>query len=173
MEDASDNYFYNELNILNHNDGIEVLQYGNIDSTQGISTTGFGTYHAYIDGSNIKVDIIPTVGTAITANTSVVAISTNSSGVTTTSMIVTNLSSYFKSIASSGSPTENIIASYEDPFASEYVMISVEDTTNEEIKLLKVHALDSYNEGWTKYRQIITNSCLGNFGLTKSGTSIY
>jgi hypothetical protein len=172
MEDASDNYFYNELNILNHNDGIEVLQYGNIDSTQGISTTGFGTYHAYIDGSNIKVDIIPTVGTAITANTSVVAISTNSSGVTTTSMIVTNLSSYFKSIASSASPTENIIASYEDPFACEYFMVSVEDTTNEEFDFFEVHALDSNNEGLTKYGQIITNSGLGTVGLTKSGTSI-
>lgn len=74
MEDAKDNYFYTELNVLHDGTNVQLLQYGDVDSTEGISS-GFGAYTANINGSNIDVKIVPTVGTAVTAN--IISVETN------------------------------------------------------------------------------------------------
>ena len=175
LEDGENNYYGSELNLLHDGTNVKTLQFGDIDSVSGITSyTGFGTYSAYIDGSDIKVDIIPTVGTAITANVSVVSIADqNATGVSTTNMVVTNLSSYSKSIASSGSPVANVIASYSEPFTSEYFIVSVEDTTNNEYELFEVNVLDNiYNESYVEFAKITTNVGLGTVGVSTSGNEV-
>lgn len=79
-------------------------------------------------------------------------------------MSVTNLSSYYKSISASGSPIANEIAAYEDPFAGEYFMVTVHDTTNNEYEMFECHVLDSDNQNIVKYGRIGTNSGLGTIG---------
>ena len=57
-----------ELNIVHDGTNVELLEYGRL-TTGGFaesSESGLGTYHPYIDGSNLKVDFIPTVGIATT-----------------------------------------------------------------------------------------------------------
>lgn len=171
LEDAEDNYFYTELNVLHDGTNVQLLQYGDVDSTEGISS-GFGTYTANISGGFIDVNIVPTVGTAVTAN--IISIETNITavGVNTTEMSVTNLSSYYKSISASGSPVANEIAAYEDPFAGEYFMVTVHDTTNNEYEMFECHVLDSNNQNIVKYGRIGTNSGLGTVGAVTSGTSV-
>ena len=174
MEDGNDNYFYNELNVLHDGTNVQLLQYGDIDTTTDPSS-GFGTYTANISGSNIEIDIHPTVGTAVTANILSVEVHGTNTGVDTTGMIVTNLSSYHTSISSSGTPTANEIASFNNPFAAEYFMVTVHDTTNDEYEMFECHLLDSSsNQNITKYGRIDTISGvgLGTVGMTKTGSSI-
>ena len=171
LEDAEDNYFYTELNVLHDGTNVQLLQYGDVDSTEGISS-GFGTYTANINGSDIDVKIVPTVGTAVTANIISLETDATATGVNTTSMSVTNLSSYYKSISASGSPVANEIAAYEDPFAGEYFMVTVHDTTNNEYEMFECHVLDSNNQNIVKYGRIGTNSGLGTVGAVTSGTSV-
>jgi len=178
MQDAEDNYYGNELNIIHDGTRVTTLQYGANDNKVGLAgleSSGFGTYHTYISGGLIKVDIVPTVGTAVTANVSIVAISdSNSTGVSTTNMVVTNLSSYSKTIAASASPVENVVASYSTPFNSEYFILSIEDTTNNEYEMYEVNILsfDSTNR-IVKYGDIVTNQItnagLGTVGVTNTG----
>ena len=102
MEDGNDNYFYNELNVLHDGTNVQLLQYGDVDTTGGPSS-GFGTYTANISGSNIEIDIHPTVGTS--TNILSVEVHGTNTGVDTTGMIVTNLSSYHTGISSSATPS--------------------------------------------------------------------
>ncbi len=178
MEDAENNYYGNELNILHDGTNVTTLQYGAIDNKVGLAglpSSGFGTYNAYISGGLVKVDIIPTVGTAVTANVSIVSIADNSaSGVSTSNLVVTNLSSYSKSITSSGTPVENIVASYSSPFNSEYFIVSVEDTTNNEYEMFEVNVLDNDTVNRiVKYGDIRTNVGLGTVGVTNSSTETH
>ena len=171
LEDANNNYFFNELNLLHDGTRVESLQYGDLDNNPGIAA-GFGTYHAYIDGSDLKVDIIPTVGTAVTANCSIVEIAGGgASGVSTTNLVVTNLSSYNVDIAASGSPTANLVANYENPFACEYFIVQVTDSTNNEYEMFECAVIDSTNEGIVKFADIKTNVGLGTVGVTKTGST--
>ena len=173
LEDGNDNYFYNELNVLHNGTNVQLLQYGDVDTTEGPSL-GFGTYTADISGSDIIIKIHPTVGTAVTANILSIETHGTNTGVDTTGMIVTNLSSYHKSISSSGSPTAVEIASYNDPFAGEYFMVTVHDTTNNEYELFECHVLDANNKNINKYANIDTVSGvgLGTVGMTKTGSAV-
>ena len=173
MEDGNDNYFYNELNVLHDGTNVQLLQYGDVDTTGGPSS-GFGTYTANISGSNIEIDIHPIVGTAVSTNILSVEVHGTNTGVDTTGMIVTNLSSYHTGISSSATPSANEIASYNDPFAAEYFMVTVHDTTNDEYEMFECHVLDSNNNNITKYGQIDTISGvgLGTVGMTKTGSAV-
>lgn len=174
LQDTDYRYFFNELNLLHDGSRVESLHYGDIDNNQGLAgISGFGTYHTYINGSNIIVEFIPNVSTALTANCSIVEIAGGgASGVGTESLIVSNLSSYDTTIASSGSPTANLIANYENPFASEYFIVQVTDTTNNEYEMFEVAVLDSVdNENFVKYGDIVTNVGLGTVGVTKTGST--
>ena len=173
MEDGNDNYFYNELNVLHDGTNVQLLQYGDVDTTGGPSS-GFGTYTANISGSNIEIDIHPTVGTAVSTNILSVEVHGTNTGVDTTGMIVTNLSSYHTGISSSATPSANEIASYNDPFAAEYFMVTVHDTTNDEYEMFECHVLDSNNNNITKYGRIDTVSGvgLGTVGMTKTGSAV-
>jgi len=173
FEDTNQRYFFNELNLLQNGTKVESLHYGDIDNNQGLAgISGFGTYHTYIDGSNVIVEFVPNVGTALTADCSIVEIAAGGSGVGTESLIVSNLSSYDTTIAASGSPTANLVASYSNPFACEYFIVQVQDTTNSEYEMFEVAVLDSVsNEAFVKYGDIVTNVGLGTVGITKTGST--
>jgi len=173
FEDTNQRYFFNELNLLQNGTKVESLHYGDMDNNQGLAgLSGFGTYHTYIDGSNVIVEFVPNVGTALTADCSIVEIAAGGTGVGTESLIVSNLSSYDVNIAASGSPTANLVASYNNPFASEYFIVQVQDTTNNEYEMFEFAILDSVsNEAFVKYGDIVTNVGLGTVGVTKTGST--
>ena len=49
-----------ELNITNNGSDVAVTEYGRLTTNIGAApAAGLGTYHAYVDGANLKVDFIP------------------------------------------------------------------------------------------------------------------
>ena len=66
---GSNTEFGVELNITNNGSDVAITEYGRLTTNLGGSpATGLGTYHAYVDGANLKVDFIPTatgIGTLV------------------------------------------------------------------------------------------------------------
>ena len=170
-----------ELNIVHDGTNVSILEYGKLTTSPGIyPATGFGTYTAYIDGSNIKLDFNPSagIGTNGVVNTIVVGLSSISSGISTLDMKHARLQSSTTNIASSGSPTENVISEYPsqsgtqvDRYDSAYCMIQVHDTSNNRYEFLEYIVVDNHIEGETvsdifdtEFANINTHSGLGTFG---------
>ena len=130
-----------ELNVTHNSNNVELLEYGRL--TTGLSEysdTGIGTYHAYIDGSSLKVDFIPTsVGIATTGaiNTIIVGLSSDTStGIGTIDLKRSKIEGRTTSISASGSPGINTVAEYIDTYDS---TLSITD-----LKVLTTQLATSY-----------------------------
>ncbi|MGA1047598.1 MAG: hypothetical protein ACO3UU_06285, partial [Minisyncoccia bacterium] len=55
-----------ELNLVHNNSEVYVSEYGKLFTKQINPPVGLATYNAYLDGSNLVVDIVPYVGYAST-----------------------------------------------------------------------------------------------------------
>ena len=177
-----------ELNIVHDGTDVSILEYGKLTtSLGGMSATGFGTYTARLDGSNIKVDFNPSgIGTKAVVNTVVVGLSSLASGTSTHDMKHARLQSTATNISSSGSPTENVVAEYpshistqEDRYDAGYFMIQVHDTTNNRYEFLEYFVIDDHIEGEstgetfdTEFANIQTHSGLGTFGSRVIANSV-
>ena len=172
LEDTDNNFFCNELNILQYGSTVEILQYGDINnSTNQAEFSGFGTYHAYLDGGQLKVDIVPSISTSFTANANIIALSDGATGVSTETLVVSNVSSYSVDIASSGSPTANVVASYNSPYNCEYFIVSASDTTNNEYEMFECMVLNNdENQEIVQYARIYSSAPIGTVGVTSTGT---
>ena len=171
-----------ELNVVHKGSDIELLEYGRLSTSIGeYSETGLGTYHAYIDGTNLKVDFIPTaVGIATTGaiNTVVVGLSSNTfTGIGTINLRRSQIEGRTTTISSSGSPGINTVADYPDNFDGAYFIVQVTDTTNSSIQLSEIVVVDDYvdtTQGretyMTEYANVETASGLGTFGSRVSAT---
>ena len=180
---SSNEYEFEELNIIH--DGIEahILEYGELTTNLGYYTSsGFGTYSAYLDSSLLKVDFIPNSGIGLTAtvNTIQVALSDESvSGIGTVDLKHTRIEARTTSIGSSTSPVENVIGEYPDEYDSAYFIVQVSDTTNNTYQMSEVLVVDDYleNDGSgttydTEYGIIETVSGLGTIGTRLNGAGI-
>ena len=172
-------YEAQELNIVHDGSDVSILEYGKLTtSPSGYSAIGFGTYTARLDGSNIKVDFNPSgIGTNAIVNTIVVGLSSISSGISTVDIKHARLQSVMTDIASSGSPTENVVAEYPSHISTEidrydagYFMIQIHDTTNDRYEFLEYFVVDDHIEGETssetfdtEFANIQTHSGLGTF----------
>ena len=180
----NDEYEAIELNIIHKGSDIELLEYGRLATSIGdYSETGLGTYHAYIDGTNLKVDFIPTsVGIATTGaiNTVVVGLSSNTfTGIGTINLRRSQIEGRTTTISSSGSPGINTVADYPNNFDGAYFIVQVTDTTNSSIQLSEIVVVDDYVDStqgretyMTEYANIETASGLGTFGsrVSAAGT---
>ena len=178
----------NEINVIHNGTDVEFLDYGQLTdhSADAFSSSGLGTYNAYISGGNVNIDFTPNVGVAATVSAVTVSIaSTLSTGIGTQylgfdSENIAFVDSSYTSIASTSSPTENIIARYSNTDPSDhtcaYYLISVEDTTNNQYEMSEVIVLnDGTNAYVTEYGNLITNSGLGTVGaaVSSSYTNLY
>jgi len=179
---------FDELNLIHDGTNVELLDYGQITnhSADVFSSSGLGTYNAYISGGNVKVDFTPNVGIAATVNAVTVSIaSTLSTGIGTQylgiySENIAFLDSSFTSISSSATPTENIISRYPNATPNDhtcsYFIISVEDTTNNRYEMSEVIVLNDTTQAYiTEYANLVTHSGLGTVGaaVSSSYTNLY
>ena len=172
---------YQELNICHDGTDVSLIEFGKLTTSIGeVSAAGFGTYNAYLDGSDLKVDFHPEVGIGTTSvvNTIVVGLSTASSGISTVDMKHARLESRITQISSSGSPTENVVGQYPshisqevDRYDSSYCLIQLHDTTNDRYEFLEHIVVDDHVEGVlinqtfdTEFANVRTHSGLGTFG---------
>ena len=169
-----------ELNITNNGSDVAITEYGRLTTNIGAAAaTGLGTYHAYVDGANLKVDFIPTatgIGTTGAINTVQVGLATDSiTGIGTLDLRHAQLEGRTTSISASGSPGITTISEYVDLYDGAYFLVQVADTTNNETQLSELVIVDDYVDGtgsfdvdMTEYGNVETSSGLGTFGARVS-----
>ena len=173
-------YEFDELTLLHNGTDVDLLEYGQLTTVGefGASTPGFGTYHPYIDGSNIKVDFIPNVSVASSVNTVVVAISSEGVGVGSFGFNHAEIGALPTSIAASGSPTENAIAEYTNgTYNGAYFVVQVSDPDNNHHQVSELMLIDQGPDFTTTFLTEFGNltstgaplTGLGTFGATVSG----
>ena len=152
-------YEFDELNLIHDGTTVNVAEYGNlITEVEGDPISGMGTYSAYIDGSNVKLDWFPDatnagIGTTAIVNTVNVSLaSTGADGAEgTIDLKHARLQSTPTSIAATTSPTANVIAEYVsqssssvDGYDAAYFVIQISDTTNSTYQMCEMLVLDDY-----------------------------
>ena len=173
-----------ELNITHDGTNVEMLEYGRLSTNIGpFMATGVGTYHAYINGSSLKVDFIPTatgIGTTGAINTVIVGLSTDTiTGIGTIELKRSKLEGRTTSISASGSPGITTVAEYLNTYDGAYFIAQVTDTTNTSTQLSEIVLVDDYVDVsndyevyMTEYANIETAAGLGTFGsrVSAAGT---
>ena len=121
LNDVRGEFEFDELNLIHDGTTVDVVEYGNTITDvpdQSDPAAGLGTYSAYIDGSNVKVDWFPSqtnagIGTTAVVNTVQVAIASDVyTGTGTIDLKHARLKSTSTSIASTTSPTATVIGEY-------------------------------------------------------------
>ena len=180
---ADGEHEFEELTVSHDGTTADLLEYGQICSAGGgafnySGTSGFGTYHPYIDGSTLKVDFIPNISVASTVNTIAVAISSEGSGAGSLGLRQATLGAVSPvSIASSSSPTTNTIASYtNDDFNSAYYIVQVSDPDNNHHQVSEVIVLDKgpdfADETFNNEYAVLTSDLAPRAGLGTFGTEV-
>jgi len=181
-------YEYDEITYIHDGSNVFILDYGQLtsDTSATKSSSGIGTYNAYISGNNVLIDLIPnnttTVGYSVnTFNISIA--STASSGVGTQQIGGAIVNSSAISIASTDSPVSNIISSYLNDdlnleYKSTYSIICVEDKTNLEYQVSEFLTITDKDNGecfTLEFGSLQTSSSLGitTAGISSSYTNIY
>ena len=149
-------YEFEELNIIHDGTNVELVDFGQLSTTlTPLANPGLGTYSAYIDGSNVKVDFHPGVGIGTTAvvNTVQVALATNAAtGIGTADLKHARIEARTTSIASNANPTPIVIAEFpsqidtNDQYDAGYFIIQVTDTTNNRYQMSEFIVVDDYIE---------------------------
>ena len=166
---TNNGYQFDELNVVHDGTNVEFISYGQLTNTL-YSSSGLGTYNAYISGSNLNVDFIPNVGVAASVSTIQVSIAnTSSSGIGTFAMNYMKFEANSVSIASSTNPTQNVIAEYSNDYEGGYFIVQVSDVTNNRHQLSEVAVVNDNNYAYlTEYANIETYSGLGTMGAEKT-----
>ncbi len=183
---ATDSSYYevDELTILNDGNDIYLLDYGQITTNNftSLSSSGIGTYNAYLSGSEVKIDLIPNESTVVDyiVNTFNVSLaSTISSGIGTQVIGGSSINSSSVSISSSTSPVANTILSYSNiDYNSSYCIVSIEDKTNLKYHVSEFLVVTNSEENQcyiTEFGILQTDSSLGitTAGISGSNTEIY
>jgi len=169
-----------ELNLVHDGTEVDMLDYAEMTTSLNKSNvSGFGTFSAYISGSDVKVDFHPNaigIGTTAVVNAIVVAQSNES---TTSESFVdlkhARLESRSTNIAASGSPTPQVVGDYPDDYDAAYFVIQVSDTSNGEYGISELIVIDDYDITFgtgqtydTDEYAVVTTS--GGQGITGLGT---
>jgi hypothetical protein len=177
-------YEYDELTYIHNDSEVLLLDYGQITTDTFVqrSTSGIGTYDAYISGNNVVIDLIPYDTTSVdyVVNTFNVSLANTSlSGVGTQIIGGATLDSSSVSISSSPSPTANTIASYSNVKNNcSYSIISIEDETNSQYQVSEFLTItDTFNNQCyiVEFGNLNTSSSLGiiTAGISGSITNTY
>ena len=176
-----------ELNIIHDGTDVQALEYGQMstDSAELYGSSGLGTYSASISSGNLNVTFNPNAGIACTVKSMLVSLaSTTSVGIGTTleigtsdNICIAHLNSKVTRISASGSPGINTIAKYDlvegDEHSGSYVLISIEDTTNNRYEMAEVIvANDSTDVYLTEYGNVKTAVGLGTIGAERGADDV-
>ena len=131
-----------------------------------------GTYNAYIDGSNIKVDFAPNVSVASSVNTIIVGLSSAGTGIGSEGLTDAEIGALPTSIGSTSSPTANAIAEYaNDTYNAAYCIVQVSDPDNDHHMMTELLVVDKpdFNETYiSEFGTIVSDTApaagLGTFG---------
>jgi hypothetical protein len=180
-------YEIDELNIIHDGTNVELLEYGQLSNhtkTNAYSTPGLGTYHAYLSGSQLKIDFIPRVGVAATVNAIKIGFTTSTDvGVGTFNMKHASLEGRSTNIPATPTPTPVVISSYPNFYGGAYFIVQISDTTNNINQLSEIVAINNdtivgddtvYMNEYAYINTISSNnsSGLGTIGISTTSTTI-
>lgn len=177
----SSKYEFDELSLIHDGTNIQILEYGQLTthSRDQYSSSGLGTYSAYYSGSQLKLDYTPNTGIGTTAfvNTVQVAIANSSvTGIGTIDIKYLLMEAKDVSIASSISPVETVISTYDDNYQSSYYILQVSDVTNNRHQISEVVLVDDDVEvyssefGYLDTDDSTSFNGIGTIGATRVGT---
>jgi hypothetical protein len=170
-------YEYDEITYIHNGSEVFFIDYGQIttDNFLSGSTSGIGTYNAYISGNNVIIDLIPNVSTTVdyVVNTFNVSLANTSlSGIGTQIVGGSSLESSSVSIASSTSPIANQIVSYSNINTNcSYSIISIEDTTNSQYQISEFLTITDLVNDECYILEFGTLTSDGTLGITTAGIS--
>ncbi|MGA1048211.1 MAG: hypothetical protein ACO3UU_09385 [Minisyncoccia bacterium] len=135
---------------------------------------GLGTYYPYFSDDNINVDFIPRAGIGASISTIQISIAnTSTTGIGTFDIRYVRFQAVTTSIASSTTPSENIVAEYSNSYYGGYFIVQVSDITNNRTQMSEVVvANDDIESYFTEFANIETNSTLGEIGTIKDTNSV-
>jgi len=184
FNDGVSHYEVDEITVIHDGTDVGFLEYGQLTAGSGsLSSSGLGTYSAYISGSNLNVDIYPynTLTQNYDVNVLEISIGTGS-GSTTSSITELNsidVGSSYTSIASSTSPTENTILSVNTILDTSrrtrglYGIACVEDITNNQHQVSEIMLVATSDDAFiTEYGNVETGSGIGTFGANIVGNDL-
>ena len=173
-------YFeFNEITVLHNDSDVFFIDYGELTTGNftPYASSGIGTYHAYLSGSNLNVDFILNSTSSVDYNINSVIVSianTSSTGIGSTSVGGNLYDSSYVSIASSTSPIANNIAQHETTYNSSYYVVCVTDTTNSNYQISEIVVTNTETDSYiTEYGIVESNGILGDFDSTVSGSNVY
>ena len=172
---TDDKMYGAELNIVHDGTDCYQIEMNAIDENQGLYGAGFGTFDSRIVGSNVVVDFTPdaSVSVALTCSTASILVSDNNTTAGNEFLDVTRVGSSYSSIAASGSPTANVVASYESPSESAYYFVTIENTTDNEYEILELGSINSdTNEAYVEFANVRTGGNIGTIGVQTGTDSI-
>lgn len=163
-------YEVNELTIINDGSEVYVSEYGQIATNDNVLSelySGIGTYIAYFDGSQVKVDIKPHNTTTVdyVVNTFNISLADSlGSSVGSETISGSNLISSSIEIASTPSPTASVLITYPNNlYNGSYFIVSIEDKTNSQYQVSEFLTVSNYEE----------NECyIAEFGVLQTGSFI-
>ena len=163
----SNEYEFEEINLIHDSQAnglgtVDIIDYGQMETTTSNvpGQPGLGTYSAYIDGANIKLDFFPnSVGIATTAvvNTLTVAMggfTTTTTGVGTIHMKHAQLEGKSTYIAGTGAGygVTTVVAKYPtqtgiiDEFDAAYFVVQVSELGTNAYEMAEMLVVDDYTE---------------------------
>ena len=164
-------YAVGEFNLIHDGTNVHMLEYGEMATETGqySSNSGFGTFGARLSGGNMVLDFTPNIGTTVKTNISIVGLSTGETGISTIAFQESRLTSGYKSISASGSPSANTVVQFEEPYANGYYIVSVEDNTTNQYEMFEVVVIASEsNESIVEWANIRTGGSIGQIGVTST-----
>lgn len=124
---------FEEITAIHNGTNIEFINYGQLvtNSSDNNPLLSLGEFDAYLANSKINVDFIATPGIAVTINSIQISIAnTESSGIGTYYLRHSTIEGRSTSIASSPTPTANVISEYSSLHNGAYFIVQISDTTN-------------------------------------------
>jgi hypothetical protein len=188
IEDSIGVYEFDEISLVHDGSEVTFQDYGQLttDTLNEYSSDGIGTYHAYIDGSNVKVDLIPdNSSTSAEVNTLRISIASEASGFTnegSTEFNTSIIESNYTSIDAADSQNGTGISSHFngitgiDDYSSGYYIVSIDDTTNQKYQLSELVTVSSSTTAYySEFGQIFSDGEVGvvTAGVAGTVTTIY
>ena len=169
---TSENYEYNEINLVYDGSEINFSEFGRITSSSDSykNFVGIGTYDVVPSESGLDLIFYSEISNPLNCNAFGVSIaSTNSSAVSARPLKYADVRSKNVSIASSSDPTAEFVASYSLNYNFAYFIVQITDITNNEIQLSEIAVLNNeITSTIIEYGNVYSNNSLGTFNSTVS-----
>ena len=155
-ETESGEFSSTELNVVHNGSTVEILEYGSLNtkSINPYTGPGFGTYRGYISGGEIKIDFYPNAGIGTTAIVNTIEVGLKNklttSGIGTYDMKHGRIESRTVGIASTATPTTNIVGQFEtqyptsEGYEAAYFIMQVADTAGSNVDMAELIVIDDY-----------------------------